>query len=776
MSLIAKRVAFAFLLSMSGLSACYGFQAAQTIAFDSIPDKTVGDPGFTLNAMASSGLPVIFEVISGPATLSGTFLTLTGKGIVIVRSRQAGDENYLPAHADRRFVVNAPGCEALRISGQIIDSCSKNGVLLLGQTYPVVSRATLDSLERHLINKSYPDLPDNLVFPKTQAAGQMLEDYRKQRLEKDGSNYIRRLEFVMSDSLVERLQELGVDVPEMILAHGPALTEVWSNSIPSINRIAKIKRVIILSRQMFSSAGGGWRVVNDPGYSWWPNDEFNGVRGEIPYDIESRWAMDETWSALYPFFVTDFKGCDGKPGCRIDYGMLHELTHHLPVGDNYVYNMAQGNNLYVPQPDGRSLVYTWADLRFMENDHMSSPVATMLTPPATYHMKYYWHLNPMHAVAGQSSAYPAKEVYGRFFFKNFTFVLKGLHEYGIGGCVLMHETDGGNGRKVLTESTQYEKLAFTNDECIITLNQQQQLESFPGRYIGIRKGDVLLPLYFPRNLLETLYWKEALVNSQVPDNYNLEIKLEPGVKKALAHIGNLSEQQPTGDISMYPSILKAYFYNDPDQGVGTEALMTAKIDNFNNYYTAAFHESRFNLTMFPSAVKVKLLPGSTSSRRLLITGGEYTVDWSIDIAEPASWLDVSEMSGSVESNQQVELDLEFAAGNLEVGTYSNTLHLTNAFNDHVISIPVQLEIDSNPVTVYPNPATDVVQIRSLSNIISYSLTDCSGRVIANRQLDPSARIRNVDLEVAHLCAGIYFLKCSTEDIDAVKPVKVTVWK
>jgi hypothetical protein len=65
-----------------------GFQA---ISFPQIPDKLTTDPPFALNATASSGLPVSYEIISGPATLNGSTVTLTGAGEVVVKAYQPGD-------------------------------------------------------------------------------------------------------------------------------------------------------------------------------------------------------------------------------------------------------------------------------------------------------------------------------------------------------------------------------------------------------------------------------------------------------------------------------------------------------------------------------------------------------------------------------------------------------------------------------------------------------------------------------------------------------------
>ncbi len=70
----------------------------QTISFNSISNQTYS-PSLTvaLSATASSGLTITFSVISGPATLDGNILTITGAGTLIVEASQAGDITYNPA-------------------------------------------------------------------------------------------------------------------------------------------------------------------------------------------------------------------------------------------------------------------------------------------------------------------------------------------------------------------------------------------------------------------------------------------------------------------------------------------------------------------------------------------------------------------------------------------------------------------------------------------------------------------------------------------------------
>ncbi|MBU2940792.1 discoidin domain-containing protein [Lacinutrix sp. C3R15] len=82
-------------------------QENQTIAFDPVENKSSTAPPFAISASASSGLTdITYSVESGPATISGNTVTLTGApGTVTLKAEQAGDTNYYPAEAYQQFEV-----------------------------------------------------------------------------------------------------------------------------------------------------------------------------------------------------------------------------------------------------------------------------------------------------------------------------------------------------------------------------------------------------------------------------------------------------------------------------------------------------------------------------------------------------------------------------------------------------------------------------------------------------------------------------------------------
>ena len=69
----------------------------------------------TLAATSSSGLAVTYSVTSGPATVSGSTLTVTGAGTVVIAANQVGNANYLAATAVSKSLVVSKGTATVTI-------------------------------------------------------------------------------------------------------------------------------------------------------------------------------------------------------------------------------------------------------------------------------------------------------------------------------------------------------------------------------------------------------------------------------------------------------------------------------------------------------------------------------------------------------------------------------------------------------------------------------------------------------------------------------------
>ena len=77
----------------------------QTVSFGPISDHFYADV-FGLSATASSGLPVTFSIVSGPASIAGSTLTVTGAGSITVQAFQAGNIDYASAYTNASFTAN----------------------------------------------------------------------------------------------------------------------------------------------------------------------------------------------------------------------------------------------------------------------------------------------------------------------------------------------------------------------------------------------------------------------------------------------------------------------------------------------------------------------------------------------------------------------------------------------------------------------------------------------------------------------------------------------
>ena len=71
----------------------------------SIPAHSLGDPPFLLTATSSSPAAMVYSVLSGPALLVGTQLTLTGAGAVTLQVSQGASGVYSAATQDVSFLV-----------------------------------------------------------------------------------------------------------------------------------------------------------------------------------------------------------------------------------------------------------------------------------------------------------------------------------------------------------------------------------------------------------------------------------------------------------------------------------------------------------------------------------------------------------------------------------------------------------------------------------------------------------------------------------------------
>ena len=79
---------------------------APTISF-TVGNQTYGAAPFAVAATSNSTGAFTYSVVSGPATITGSTVTLTGAGTVVLQASEAADSNYSAATKNATFTVGA---------------------------------------------------------------------------------------------------------------------------------------------------------------------------------------------------------------------------------------------------------------------------------------------------------------------------------------------------------------------------------------------------------------------------------------------------------------------------------------------------------------------------------------------------------------------------------------------------------------------------------------------------------------------------------------------
>ena len=82
--------------------------ALPTLAFVTVPGQVNGVAPFTVSATSNSVGTITYSVTSGPATIAGSTVSLTGVGTVMLQASQAAAGNYASATTATSFAVTAP--------------------------------------------------------------------------------------------------------------------------------------------------------------------------------------------------------------------------------------------------------------------------------------------------------------------------------------------------------------------------------------------------------------------------------------------------------------------------------------------------------------------------------------------------------------------------------------------------------------------------------------------------------------------------------------------
>jgi alpha-tubulin suppressor-like RCC1 family protein len=95
-------------------------RSQQSITFPAIANQALAEnTTVALNATTSSNLPITYRVMSGPAWVNGSTLTLYGVGTVVVQASQAGDAAFIPASSVNQTFTISLGAPPRRIFARV---------------------------------------------------------------------------------------------------------------------------------------------------------------------------------------------------------------------------------------------------------------------------------------------------------------------------------------------------------------------------------------------------------------------------------------------------------------------------------------------------------------------------------------------------------------------------------------------------------------------------------------------------------------------------------
>lgn len=116
---------------ISGTVSVFEIQAEQTITFNELVSKTVGEAAFPLTATANSGLPVSYSTTDTEVTITNGQVTIVNAGRVTITANQAGAGMFTAAEpVSQSFCIN-PAKPVITVTNEtgdpVLHSSAANG-------------------------------------------------------------------------------------------------------------------------------------------------------------------------------------------------------------------------------------------------------------------------------------------------------------------------------------------------------------------------------------------------------------------------------------------------------------------------------------------------------------------------------------------------------------------------------------------------------------------------------------------------------------------------
>lgn len=141
----------------------------------------------------------------------------------------------------------------------------------------------------------------------------------------------------------------------------------------------------------------------------------------------------------------------------------------------------------------------------------------------------------------------------------------------------------------------------------------------------------------------------------------------------------------------------------------------------------------------------------------------------------AQWLSISPMSGTLVQDEYIDLDVTFDATQVEAAGYQGKINIINndPNNEHVkiiAAMVVIVGIDENgvqeTVTIYPNPASDVLRFKGNANVTHFRLTNTLGQIV----IDSEVNATTGEFDISTLAKGTYIVSLETANGNATQQI------
>ena len=149
---------------------------------------------------------------------------------------------------------------------------------------------------------------------------------------------------------------------------------------------------------------------------------------------------------------------------------------------------------------------------------------------------------------------------------------------------------------------------------------------------------------------------------------------------------------------------------------------------------------------------------STSSIQVMakLEGGSAVEKWS-DFSSTNSWEEFNYDFSDAVNNGNTKLVLFFNAG-VETGTTSDMYYIDDIRWTNTLTLE-KINKTSNLIS-YPNPANEIIYIKSIFEINSYSIFDVHGKILISKE---NIDKKSFEIDVSKLITGTYFIQNNLKD-------------